>query len=173
MNRQCKVNIRDETSADRAAVFDLNATAFSDDAEARLVDALRESADEYISMVAVDNQEIAGHIMFTPVTLETFEGLRLMGLAPMAVSPSLQRAGIGSELVTAGLKRCRSQGVGAVAVLGHPEYYPRFGFMPSSQWGIKSEYDVPEDVFMMLELSTGYLQDYKGTIRYNTAFARL
>ena len=88
MNRQCKVNIRDETSADRAAVFDLNATAFSDDAEARLVDALRESADEYISMVAVDNQEIVGHIMFTPVTLETFEWLRLMGLAPMAVSPA-------------------------------------------------------------------------------------
>ncbi len=77
------------------------------------------------------------------------------------------------ELVKAGLQRCRALGVGAVAVLGHPEYYPRFGFRPSTQWSIKSEYDVPEDVFMMLELSVDYLQGYQGIIRYNAAFADL
>lgn len=167
------IEIRSETEADKAAVFDINAAAFPTDAEARLVDSLRDSAESYVSLVAVENQDVIGHIMFTAVKLEAFDKLYLMGLAPMAVSPSLQRAGVGTELVKAGLQRCRALGVGAVAVLGHPEYYPRFGFRPSSQWGIKSEYDVPEDVFMMLELSAGYLQGYQGIIRYNTAFADL
>ena len=173
MTRKFDVSIRHETAADRTTVFDLNASAFCGDAEARLVDVLRETADEYISLVAVEKLRIVGHIMLTPVTLDAFDGLRLMGLAPMAVSPPLQRAGIGSELVAGSLQRCMSREIGAVAVLGHPEYYPRFGFRPSSRWGIKCEYNVPDDVFMLLELSPGYLQGYQGTIRYNTAFAKL
>ena len=152
-------------------MYDINAAAFATETEAKLVDALRESASEYISQVAVEDQNVVGHIMFTPVTLEPFEDLRLMGLAPMAVSPSLQRGGIGSELVKTGLLRCTESDVGAVAVLGHPQYYPRFGFRPASQWGIKSEYEVPEEVFMMMELSPGYLQGYQGIIRYDAAFA--
>jgi len=152
-------------------VYDVNAAAFATETEAKLVDALRESASDYISQVAVEDQNVVGHIMFTPVTLEPFEDLRLMGLAPMAVSPSLQRGGIGSELVKTGLLRCTESDVGAVAVLGHPQYYPRFGFRPASQWGIKSEYEVPEEVFMMMELSPGYLQGYQGIIRYDAAFA--
>lgn len=165
------MQIRSETDDDKAAVYDINAAAFPTEAEARLVDALRESASEYISQVAVADQNVVGHIMFTPVTLEPFEDLRLMGLAPMAVSPSLQRGGIGSELLKTGLLRCTESDVGAVAVLGHPQYYPRFGFRPASQWGIKSEYEVPEEVFMMIELSPGYLRGYQGTIRYDAAFA--
>ena len=165
------IQIRSETDDDKTAVYDINAAAFPTDTEARLVDALRESASEYISQVAVEDKNVVGHIMFTPVTLELFEDLRLMGLAPMAVSPSLQRGGIGSELVKTGLLRCTESDVGAVAVLGHPQYYPRFGFRPASQWGIKSEYEVPEEVFMMMELSPGYLQGYQGIIRYDAAFA--
>ena len=165
------IRIRQETEADKAAVFGINAAAFPTDAETRLVDSLRMSADPYISLVAVENQDVVGHIMFTPVTLMPFDDLQLMGLAPMAVSPSRQRSGIGSQLVEAGLQRCRELGVGAVAVLGHPEYYPRFGFRPSSNWGIKCEYDVPEDVFMLLELAADYLQNYQGIIRYHAAFA--
>jgi putative acetyltransferase len=166
-----RIRIRPETDADMADIFKVNAAAFPTEAEARLVDTLRESAGEYISLVAVKDQNIVGHIMFTLVTLEPFDELHLMGLAPMAVSPSLQRDGIGTELVNAGLQICRELGVGAVAVLGHPEYYPRFGFRPASQWGIKCEYDVPEEVFMLMELSPAYLQDYQGTIRYHAAFA--
>jgi putative acetyltransferase len=165
------VQIRPETDADKAAVFGINAAAFPTDAEAKLVDSLRISADPYVSLVAVEDQDVVGHILFTPVTLEPFDDLDLMGLAPMAVSPSRQRGGIGTELVNAGLQRCRELGIGAVAVLGHPEYYPRFGFRPSSEWGIRSEYDVPEEVFMMLELSPDYLQNKQGTIRYHAAFA--
>ena len=164
------IQIRSETDDDKTAVYDLNAAAFPTETEARLVDALRESASEYISQVAVEDQNVVGHIMFTPVTLDPFEDLRLMGLAPMAVSPSLQRGEIGSELVKTGLLRCTESDVGAVAVLGHPQYYPRFGFRPASRWGIKSEYEVPGEVFMMMELSPGYLQGYQGIIRYDAVF---
>jgi putative acetyltransferase len=167
------IQIRSETDADKDAVFGINVAAFPSDAEARLVDSLRLSADPFVSLVAVENQEVVGHILFTPVSLEPFDELQLMGLAPMAVSPSLQRGGIGSELVKGGLQRCSALGVGAVAVLGHAEFYPRFGFRPSTQWGIKCEYDAPEEVFMLLELAADYLQNYQGTIRYNAAFAEI
>lgn len=96
--------------------------------------------------------------------------LRIMGLAPMAVAPEHQRRGIGSALVRAGLEQCRQLGVGAVAVLGHPAYYPRFGFVPSARFGIGSEYEVPEDVFMVLELQAGVLLSGSGTATYHAAF---
>lgn len=165
------IEIRRETEADKAAVFEINAAAFPTHAEAKLVETLRESADPFLSLVAVEKDEIVGHIVFTPVTLDSFDDLKLMGLAPMAVSPSRQRSGIGTKLVNAGLEHCRELGIGAVVVLGHADYYPRFGFRPASQWDIRSEYDVPDDVFMLMELSSGYLQGYHGTIRYNAAFA--
>ena len=165
------MEIRTEADADKAAVFEVNAAAFPTEAEAKLVDTLRASADPCISLVAVEGQKVVGHILFTPVTLESHGDLKLMGLAPMAVSPTYQRRGIGTKLVNAGLERCREMGIGAVVVLGHAEYYPRFGFRPASQWGIRSEYDVPDDVFMLLELSSGYLKGYHGTIRYTAAFA--
>jgi putative acetyltransferase len=165
------MQIRPEEKSDEAAVFGINAAAFPTDAEAKLVDSLRLAANPYVSLVAEDDQELVGHILFTPVRLEPFDDLHLMGLAPMAVSPSQQRSGIGTALVKAGLESCKALGIGAVAVLGHPEYYPRFGFRPSSQFGIKSEYDVPEDVFMLLELSPDYLQGKEGIIKYHAAFA--
>ena len=165
------VTLRDETDTDRGAVFALNTAAFATDAEARLVDALRVSADPLISLVAEKDDVVVGHIMFSPVSLESHDGLRLMGLAPMAVSPALQRRGIGTRLVEAGLDRCRDIGCAAVAVLGHPEYYPRFGFRPSAAWGIDSEYDVAEEAFMLLELAPGCLDDRHGVIRYHAAFA--
>ena len=161
------------TDADIVAVFKVNAASFPTEAEAKLVESLRESADPHVSLVALEEQDVVGHIMFTPVSLESYDELRLMGLAPMAVAPSHQRCGIGMQLVKAGLERCRELDIGAVVVLGHPGYSPRFGFRPASQWGIRSEYDVPDDTFMMLELSPGYLQGYQGTIRYNAAFAEV
>jgi putative acetyltransferase len=167
------MEIRPEQAADIGAVRAVNRAAFETATEADLVDALREQAKPIVSLVADDDGSIVGHILFSPVTLSGHEELRIMGLAPMAVLPAVQRRGIGSALVRAGLESCRRLGCCALVVLGHPEYYPRFGFTPASRFGIGSEYEVPDEVFMALELEPGALHDRSGTIRYHPAFANL
>jgi putative acetyltransferase len=167
------VIIRDEQPHDRASVRAVNTAAFETPAEADLVDALREQAHPVVSLVAEDAGEVVGHIMFSPVSLSGHPELRLTGLAPMAVAPAHQRRGVGSALVRAGLERCRQLGFGAVVVLGHPSYYPRFGFEPSVRFGIRSEYEAPAEAFMLIELQPGYLQGAGGTVRYHAAFKDL
>jgi putative acetyltransferase len=102
--------------------------------------------------------------------LSEHDNLNIMGLGPMAVAPDHQRKGIGSALVREGLKRCKQLGCQAVVVLGHAEYYPRFGFVPAARYGIRSGYDVPDDVFMIAELVVGALRGASGVIRYDEAF---
>ncbi|WP_341917182.1 N-acetyltransferase [Polaromonas sp. YR568] len=162
--------VRAEESQDQQAVRSVNLAAFETAAESNLVDALRQQARPLVSLVAQDGEEVVGHIMFSPVSLEGHAELSLMGLAPMAVLPAHQRKGVGSALVRAGLKRCRALGVGAVVVLGHPSYYPRFGFQPSVRFGIVSEYDAPPEAFMVLELQPGYLGGASGTVKFHAAF---
>jgi len=164
------VLIRTEEERDWAVVYALNASAFETPAEADLVDALRAQAHPVVSLVAERSGSVVGHILFSPVTLLSHSGLNIMGLAPMSVSPSHQRHGIGSALVRAGLERCRALGCGAVVVLGHSEYYPRFGFSPSVRFGIRSEYEVPEEAFMVAELQPGFLRGASGVIQYHAAF---
>jgi len=163
--------IRAEEQQDRAGVRAVNVSAFETALEGNLVDALREHAAPLVSLVAEDDGAIVGHIMFSPVSLSGHPALLIMGLAPMAVSPDRQRRGIGSALVRAGLEQCKRLGFGAVVVLGHPAYYPRFGFLPSARFGIGCEYDVPEDVFMAVELRSGVLRGASGTIKYHAAFS--
>ena len=165
--------IRAERESDREAVHAVNTAAFETRAEADLVDRLRRQADPVVSLVAETDGEVVGHIFFSPVTLDAFPELKWMGLAPMAVAPAHQRTGIGSALVRGGLDRCSESGVSAVVVLGHPEYYPRFGFAPSSGFGIGSEYDVPDEVFMVKELHHGALEGVTGTVKYHPAFGEL
>jgi putative acetyltransferase len=163
--------VRSERSGDIAAIRGVNLAAFETAVEADLVDALRMQASPIVSLVADDAGSIAGHILFSPVTLSGSPDLKIMGLAPMAVVPARQRGGIGSALVSAGLDACMRLGFGAVVVLGHAGYYPRFGFVPASRFGIVSEYDVPDDVFMAIELEPGALKGASGTIRYHSVFA--
>lgn len=167
------MEIRRERSEDYAAVRGIVEAAFETAAEANLVDALREQASPYVSLVAEEDGVVVGHILFTPVTLDTDPGIFAMGLAPMVVIPERQRSGIGSALVTAGLAACRELGARACVVLGHPEYYPRFGFVASTQFGFRSEYDVPDEVFMAMELEAGVLAGKSGTIAYHSAFQAL
>ena len=163
------MNIREEQASDFENVWGVNSEAFETEAEARLVNALRSSGSANVSLVA--ETETVGHILFTPVELSGSENkLRIMGLAPMAVLSQYQNQGIGSELVKAGLEHCRSHGYDAVVVLGHPNYYPRFGFVPSVNHGIKSEYEVPDEVFMILELVPGSLNGHEGAIKFHEAF---
>jgi len=162
--------IRAETENDHAAVYAVNASAFELPSEAILVDALREHAEPYVSLVAELDGILVAHIMFSPVSLSGNPALMLMGLGPMAVVSEHQREGIGSALIREGLERCRQLGVKGVVVLGHPAYYPRFGFRPSTQFGIDSEYEVPEEVFMIMELEAGALNGITGRISYHDAF---
>ena len=173
MKRTNSIQIRSERADDIASVHALNRAAFETSIEADLVDALRERAKPIISLVADEAGSIVGHILFSPVTLSEYGELKIMGLAPMAVLPAEQRRGIGSALVRAGLERCKQIGCGAVVVLGHPEYYPRFDFVPASRFGLSCEYEVPDEVFMALELESGILHGKSGTIRYHAAFANL
>ncbi|MCG6872305.1 MAG: N-acetyltransferase [Gammaproteobacteria bacterium] len=165
------MRVRPETPGDKDAIVAVNQAAFGSTAEARLVDLVRDQVRPIISLVAEDNDEIVGHILFSPVHLSGNPQLRLMGLAPMAVTPDHQRQGIGSLLVRAGLQACRELGTGAVVVLGHPAYYPRFGFVPTTSHGIHSEYQAPAEAFLLLELDPGCLAGATGTIRYHSVFS--
>jgi len=165
------LTIRAEEPGDRESVFAVNAAAFETTSEADLVEALRTRAQPTVSLVAELDGRIVGHILFSPVTAETSENTVAMGLGPMAVLPQHQNQGIGSQLVHRGLDACRGLGVQAVVVLGHPTYYPSFGFQPASHFGIHCEYDVPDEVFMALELQPGSLSEVTGLVRYHEAFA--
>jgi putative acetyltransferase len=167
-------DFRYEHSQDIAGIRKVHEAAFETRAEADLVDALRDIKADIISLVAVRDVRIVGHILFSPVTLDV-EGrtVTLLGLAPMAVLTQYQRKGIGSKLVEKGLAEGRAKSYPAVVVLGHPGYYPRFGFVPSVNYGITSEYDVPPDVFMIKELQPGVLTGISGIAKYHAVFADL
>jgi putative acetyltransferase len=164
------MRIRPETEADRAAVREVNEAAFETPAEADLVEALHAKGVSVVSLVAEVDGNVVGHILFSRVSLAEHPWLNLVGLAPMAVVPDHQRKGIGSALVRQGLTRCKEFGCCAVVVVGHPEYYPRFGFAPAGRFGLRCEYDVPADVFMVAELNAGALSNASGSVRYDDAF---
>ena len=137
--------IRRERPEDSPAIRRLLAEAFGKEDEARLVDVLRRRGAITLSLVAVRSDQVVGHILFSPVTVNS-EGssFNALGLGPMAVAPALQNSGIGSELVKTGLRKCTDAGYEIAVVLGHPNYYPRFGFKTAKSVGIRCEFDVPE-----------------------------
>lgn len=165
------VVIRDETHADEPAIHALNAAAFETELEARLVDALRAHGRLTLSLVAVDGGTVVGHIAFSPVSVIGPDGrvARGVGLGPMAVSPALQRSGIGGRLVSSALQRLQAAGHPFCVVLGHKEYYPRFGFIPAGRFGIRFD-EAPEEFFFVLQLAPGGLAGVSGVARYAPEF---
>ncbi|MCX5916292.1 MAG: N-acetyltransferase, partial [Deltaproteobacteria bacterium] len=123
-----------------------------------------------VSLVAEVKGQMVGHILFSPLTVQGADDLKAVGLGPMAVIPEHQRRGIGSILIKQGLEDCRRAGIQAVVVLGHPEYYPRFGFRRASSWGLRCEFDAPDEAFMALELIPNVLSGRSGVVNYHAAF---
>lgn len=163
------IEIRREQERDYSQVYQVNVAAFKGDVEARLVDKLH-GVEGYLSYVADLDGRVVGHISFSAVTLDD-ELCPFAGLAPMSVLPEFQKQGIGSLLVNAGLKDCSKAGYTAAFVLGHAEYYPKFGFQAAEQYGIRCEYPSPAENFMVFELQTGALEGESGLIKYHPIFA--
>ncbi|MGD9873909.1 MAG: GNAT family N-acetyltransferase [Kiritimatiellia bacterium] len=166
------VIIRPEKPADIPAVRALNEAAFGQTVEADIVDAVRAECRSAVSLVAEDEGRIVGHIFFSPVVVsDDMESVRGMGLAPMAVLPERQRQGIGSALVREGIEKLRQKGCPFIVVLGHPAFYPRFGFMPASRKGVFCQWDgVPDEAFMILILDKSVMAGAAGTARYREEF---
>lgn len=166
--------IRPEVPADVAAIHAVHAAAFETAAEAHLVDALRDAGRLALSLVAVepDGGRIVGHVAFSEVTLTAPGGAVThgMGLAPMAVLPDRQRRGVGGLLVREGLARLAAAGHPFCVVLGHPGYYPRFGFEPAGRRGVRWVHQAPEGAFMVRALWPGGLDGPGGVVRYASEF---
>src|SRR5438094_9306424 len=157
------VDIRDEGPRDVAAIRELNIVAFEKDQEANIVDALRANGAALLSLVATLNDRVVGHIMYSPVSLGEVVGA---GLGPMAVLPAHQCQGIGSKLVDAGNRKLEQAGYPFIVVVGHPNFYPRFGFSPAREFGITCEWDVPDDAFMVSVLDPPKMHAVSGLAKY-------
>jgi putative acetyltransferase len=182
------VRLRPEQPGDAAAIRQIHRLAFEGEVEAEIVDAIRAAEAAVLSLVAEEavgggaaetgvgggaaDGHLVGHVLFTSATVTTADGyeMGLLSLAPVGVLPSWQGRGIGTMLIESGLEQLRAEGHPAVVVLGHPSYYPRFGFVPASSFGLRWEMDAPDEAFMALELSTGALAEVRGVIRFRPEF---
>ena len=165
-----EIEIRPETSGDQDAIRHVNRIAFGGNVEPNLVDALRDGGFNVISLVAEVDRHVIGHIEFSPVSIVTKTSrVDALSLAPMAVLPKYQRRGIGSRLVRGGLEVCRQRGHRIVVVLGHPDYYPRFGFSSKLASSLESPFGGGE-AWMALELVPGSLSDIEGKVEYSAPF---
>lgn len=164
-----RVIVRPETAADRPAIREVNRLAFGRDDEANLVEALREGGHVRISLAAEEAGRIVGHVLFGELPIETEVGtVEALALAPLAVVPERQRRGIGSLLAREGLRMCAEVGHRIVVVLGHPTFYPRFGFSADKASRLKSPFSGP--AFMAIELAPGALDGVDGEVRYPPPF---
>lgn len=164
------ITLRKEEEKDQQQIHRLNLVAFDGGPEAILVDKLRASCEDCLSFVAVEKDTVIGHILFTPVTVDGCSTAG-MGLAPMAVLPSEQQKGIGSRLIRHGLDYLRVNHCPFAIVLGHPEYYPRFGFEPASKFRLSSQWkEVPDEAFLAIVFDHTVLPESGGTARYLELF---
>ena len=164
------VTIRDERPSDLDAIREVNRQAFGQELEGRIVDALRARGAATLSLVAVAEQEVVGHILFSPATVGSLVGA---ALGPMAVAPAHQKRGVGSQLVTCGIERLRGSACPFIVVIGHATFYPRFGFMPAAARGLTCDWKVPADVFMVNILNPDAAGQLHGRVEYRAEFSTI
>lgn len=166
------ITIREECPEDIIAIRDVNQQAFGQHQESQLIDDLRANKGILLSLVATLNDRVIGHILYSPVSVNiNGDSIIGAGLGPMAVLPEYQRQGIGSKLIDTGNNMLQKSGFPFIVVLGHPEYYPRFGFKPASAYGIKCEWDVPDDVFMVMFFDQTIVKQISGLAKYRQEFS--
>ena len=163
-----EIIIQKETPKNYPEVQEILHACFNREGEGNLVNALRSNGKAILSLVAVQNGEVVGHVMFTPVTTSPSSIANGLGLAPLAVKPEYQKHGIGAKLVEEGLRLCLELGYDFVVLLGNPKYYQRFGFRKASDFGMQNEYGVDEP-FMLIKLTSCDLQN--GLIKYCPEFS--
>ena len=170
-----KILLRPEEASDIETIFDLNKQAFGRDNEAKIVDLLRckKTFIPTLSIVAIRENQLVGHILFTLVEIIDNQTIRYqsLALAPVAVHPDYQSEGIGTQMIKYGLNQAQQLGFKSVIVLGRETYYPRFGFLPASHWNIYPPFDVPSYHFMAMELKPGGLHGVSGTVDFPSEFS--
>ncbi|WP_226576012.1 GNAT family N-acetyltransferase [Microseira wollei] len=167
------ISILSETAEDIAAIREVVTAAFGRPNEAALVEIIRNSPNfiPELSLVAKEDGKVLGHILFSLVAIETQKGnVEAIALAPLCVTPTHQRQSIGAQLVQAGITKCRELDHNIIILVGHPHYYPRFGFQKASQFGIQAPFTVPDSAFMVLELKPDALTGISGIVRYPEYF---
>jgi len=165
--------IRSEQNQDIEAIHEVNRLAFGQEDEGLLIQRIRDSSGFIpdLSLVAIQDELIVGHILFSRIEIERQHGNKpVLSLAPMAVHPDFQNQRIGTKLVRKGLKKSRELGYEVVVVVGHPDYYPRFGFVPARDKGLEVPFPVPNEAFMVLELVPGVLERIRGMVKYPPEF---
>jgi len=161
--------IKPEITSNYQKITEINDLAFGQSNESNLIKNLRKTKNfiNKLSLVAELNSEIVGHILFYPIKIQNnAKEFETLSLAPMAVDPNHQKQGIGKKLVREGLRVSKELGFKSVIVLGHPDYYPKFGFVPASNWNIKCPFEVPDNAFMAIELEENALKGIFGIVEY-------
>lgn len=166
MARPRNIMIRPERPDDHPAVFELNLRTFNRPMEAQLVERLRPNVRPLVSLVAIAEEQVVGHVLFTPARLEAPHRRLAMGIGPMAVRPEMQGQGVGSRLLQVGLDACRIAAMDVVFVLGHPEFYRRFGFKLAQPLGLTFFREDAGYPLLVTEIRPGSLRDLRGMVQF-------
>jgi len=167
-----RITIRKEEEKDHKQIYEVNKLAFQQENEGKLIEKIRNTENfiPELSIVAEIDNRIVGHILFSKIKIVGKSVYESLALAPMAVIPEFQKKGIGSELVKIGIKMAKKLGFDSIIVIGHKEYYPKFGFQRASKWNIKCPFEVPDEVFMAIELTEKAFEGKAGTVEYPDEF---
>jgi len=164
--------IRREKNEDFKSIYEINYQAFKQKNESELIERIRGSKNFVpgLSLVAEKNGKIVGHLLLSKIKIKGEKVYKSLILAPLAVLPELQKQGIGEKLIKEGLKKARELGFSSVIVVGHKDYYPKFGFEKASKWNIKCSFEVPDEAFMAIELNNGALAEKSGIAEFSKEF---
>lgn len=164
--------VRKEEEKDYKKIYEVNKLAFGQENESKLIEKIRKGKNFIpdLSLVAEIGNKIVGHIMFSKIIIVGSSVFETLALAPMAVIPAFQKQGIGSELIKKGMAKAKEIGFDSIIVLGHRDYYPKFGFERASKWNIKCPFEFPDEAFMAIELTEKALENKAGTVKYPNEF---